>query len=75
MGVLERWRELTPEQKEIALAGVHGTILGLIAYTFRKKGVMLRHAIANNPKLALAGVVGGAVYFKILSRILSKGHE
>lgn len=72
MRLLDRWRELTPEQKEVVLAGVHGTILGLIAYKYRREGVVLRQMVVNNPRPTLAGVVVGAAYFAVLSRILSK---
>lgn len=70
--IVSYWRSLTPEQKELALSGLHGTVLALIAKTFRSHGVRLIEAAASNPGLVAAGVAAGLIYYRILSNIISK---
>ena len=68
--ILDRWRSLSPEQKELVFLGIHGGVASLIALAFRRSGVRVVDAIRSNPALPVAGVLGGVVYYQLVKRLV-----
>ena len=68
--LLERWRKLSPEEKEAVFIGIHGGILGLIALSARRAGKRLVFMALGNPGLVAAGLLVGGAYFWLLKKLV-----
>jgi len=68
--LLERWRKLSPEEKEAVFIGIHGGVLGLIALSARRAGRGLVSMALENPGLVVAGLLVGGAYFWLLKRLV-----
>jgi len=70
MRIRDWWKSLPPEQKELAFAGIHGTVLAMIISAMRKEGLSLLSLARQRPGLLLGGMLLGGAYYSIVKRLV-----
>ena len=67
------WKSLTTTQKELLIAGIHGSAVTLDLLGMKTKGVPLREAVKSYPFIFLVGTLIGYGYYRLVSKLIERG--